>query len=94
MLHLSLQGGNNNTYCHDSPLNWFDWEKAAADTKGFARYFQCLVNFRCGAYSLISHSSVWSSQLLGALKRKSAVASTSLILSSIHAVLMLLLSRL
>ena len=46
-----LQGGNNNTYCHDSPLNWFNWEKAAADTKGFARYFQCLVNFRYGACS-------------------------------------------
>ena len=44
---LPLQGGNNNTYCHDSPLNWFNWEQAAADTKGFARYFLCLVNFRC-----------------------------------------------
>ena len=19
------QEGNNNAYCHDSPLNWFDW---------------------------------------------------------------------
>ncbi|CAK0735857.1 hypothetical protein CVIRNUC_000651 [Coccomyxa viridis] len=40
------KGGNNNTYCHDSPLNWFNWDQAAADTKGFARYFQCLIHFR------------------------------------------------
>lgn len=46
-----LQGGNNNTYCHDSPLNWFNWDQAAADTKGFARYFQCLVHFRCSTPS-------------------------------------------
>lgn len=44
--YLLLQGGNNNTYCHDSPLNWFNWDQAASDTKGFARYFQCLVHFR------------------------------------------------
>lgn len=46
-----VQGGNNNTYCHDSPLNWFDWDQAASDAKGFARYFQCLVNFRWGRLS-------------------------------------------
>ena len=59
MVSVLLQGGNNNTYCHDSPLNWFNWDQAAADTKGFARYFQCLVHFRCGAgLASASHRSV------------------------------------
>ncbi len=22
------QGGNNNAYCQDGPLSWFDWEGA------------------------------------------------------------------
>jgi glycogen operon protein len=25
------QGGNNNAYCHDSELSWFDWEAGAQD---------------------------------------------------------------
>jgi isoamylase len=41
------KGGNNNTYCHDSPLNWFDWAKATAEGDGFVRFFRLLVNFRC-----------------------------------------------
>ncbi|KAK9824321.1 hypothetical protein WJX72_009436 [[Myrmecia] bisecta] len=40
------KGGNNNTYCHDSELNWFNWEQATADKFGFARFFRCLVHFR------------------------------------------------
>ena len=40
------KGGNNNTYCHDSRLNWFDWDAAQAPNNGFARFFQHLVNFR------------------------------------------------
>ncbi len=33
------QGGNNNAYCHDSELNWFDWSqlKRHADVFRFAR---------------------------------------------------------
>ena len=46
-----LQGGNNNTYCHDTPLNWFNWRQAAADETGFARFFRLLVNLRYAAYS-------------------------------------------
>ncbi len=42
------KGGNNNTYCHDSPLNWFNWRQARADTGGFARFFRLLARLRCG----------------------------------------------
>ena len=41
-----MQGGNNNTYCHDSELNWFNWEQASQDETGYARFFRCLVNLR------------------------------------------------
>lgn len=47
--HVALvcaQGGNNNTYCHDSELNWFNWEQAAQDESGYARFFRHLINFR------------------------------------------------
>ncbi|DBB07506.1 TPA: Iron-sulfur assembly protein 1 [Trebouxia sp. C0006] len=40
------KGGNNNTYCHDSELNWFNWEQAGQDETGYARFFRCLVNLR------------------------------------------------
>jgi glycogen operon protein len=31
------QGGNNNAYCHDSELSWFDWEAADHDLLAFTR---------------------------------------------------------
>ena len=31
------QGGNNNGYCHDSPLSWLDWEAADEGMLEFAR---------------------------------------------------------
>ena len=24
---MRTQGGNNNTYCHDNEINWFDWNQ-------------------------------------------------------------------
>ena len=24
---MRSQGGNNNTYCHDNEINWFNWEQ-------------------------------------------------------------------
>ena len=45
---LNAQGGNNNTYCHDSELNWFNWDQANQDETGYARFFRCLVNLRSG----------------------------------------------
>ena len=43
---LWVQGGNNNTYCHDSALNWLDWRQAEAAGNGYARFFRHLVQFR------------------------------------------------
>jgi len=31
------QHGNNNAYCHDSELSWFDWEHADTELLGFTR---------------------------------------------------------
>ena len=44
---MGVQGGNNNTYCHDSPLNYLDWETCEEDASGFARFVRHLVHFRC-----------------------------------------------
>ena len=41
-----MQGGNNNTYCHDSELNWFNWDQATQDETGYARFFRHLINLR------------------------------------------------
>lgn len=38
--------GNNNTYCHDSELNWVDWQQVKADDEGFARFTRLLISFR------------------------------------------------
>lgn len=46
IVSLAVQGGNNNTYCHDSELNWFNWDQAMHDDTGYARFFRCLVNLR------------------------------------------------
>ena len=55
----SVQGGNNNTYCHDSELNWFNWEQAGQDETGYARFFRCLVNLRSALLSHL-HPLAWS----------------------------------
>jgi isoamylase len=41
------KNGNNNTYCHDSALNWVDWEQVNKDEQGFARFVRGLIAFRC-----------------------------------------------
>lgn len=41
------KGGNNNTYCHDSELNWVDWRQVEADPSGFGRFVRQLIHFRC-----------------------------------------------
>lgn len=40
------KAGNNNTYCHDSPLNWVDWQQVTSDEQGFARFIRGLIAFR------------------------------------------------
>ncbi|HVQ36222.1 MAG TPA: glycogen debranching protein GlgX [Pyrinomonadaceae bacterium] len=39
------QGGNNNTYCHDNELNWFDWNLLEVNAELF-RFFKLLIQFR------------------------------------------------
>jgi isoamylase len=51
MLHMGdeyghTKAGNNNTYCHDSPLNWFDWGAAGADAGGTLRFTRALLRLR------------------------------------------------
>eukprot|EP00897_Mesotaenium_endlicherianum_P003623 jgi/Mesen1/3289/ME000191S02431 len=40
------KGGNNNTYCHDTAVNYFRWDKLEKDTSGFNRFYRLLLNFR------------------------------------------------
>ena len=44
--NIVRQGGNNNTYCHDSPLNWFNWDLVGDEANGFARFYRSLIHFR------------------------------------------------
>jgi len=39
------QHGNNNTYCHDNALNWFDWKQVESNAEQL-RFFQHLIAFR------------------------------------------------
>jgi len=51
MIHMGdeyghTKRGNNNTYCHDSDLNWFDWRAAAKDEWGLLRFQRSLLALR------------------------------------------------
>ncbi|GAX79055.1 hypothetical protein CEUSTIGMA_g6495.t1 [Chlamydomonas eustigma] len=51
MLHMGdeyghSKGGNNNTYCHDSTLNWLNWSQALEDATGFQRFTKHMVQLR------------------------------------------------
>ncbi|MBI5647353.1 MAG: glycogen debranching enzyme [Ignavibacteriae bacterium] len=39
------QGGNNNAYCHDTPLSWFDWNEAGENAE-LTRFFSRCIAFR------------------------------------------------
>jgi glycogen operon protein len=39
------QYGNNNTYCHDNELNWFDWTQVETNADVF-RFFKTIIAFR------------------------------------------------
>ena len=57
MLHMGdeyghSKGGNNNTYCHDSGLNYFDWAAAQAEASGLVRFTAALVAFRAATPQL------------------------------------------
>jgi len=38
--------GNNNTYCHDDDLNWFNWNKASKQKSDLLRFVKLLMKFR------------------------------------------------
>ncbi|MDX2086132.1 MAG: glycogen debranching protein GlgX [Candidatus Melainabacteria bacterium] len=40
------QQGNNNTYCQDNALNWFDWNLEAPEKAAFLAYMQRLIRIR------------------------------------------------
>jgi glycogen operon protein len=39
------QGGNNNAYCQDNEMNWFDWD-VAAKNEDLVRFFSRMIGFR------------------------------------------------
>jgi glycogen operon protein len=39
------QGGNNNAYCQDNAISWFDW-KLVEKNAGLVRFVQALIDFR------------------------------------------------
>jgi glycogen operon protein len=44
---MRSQGGNNNTYCHDNEINWFDWEKIASnESQDMIRFWSQLIQKR------------------------------------------------
>lgn len=47
------QQGNNNTYCHDGPLNWFDWTLPERNSELF-RFCRRMIRFRA-LHSVLRH---------------------------------------
>jgi isoamylase len=43
--HRRTQGGNNNAYCQDNEVSWFDWERAE-QYKQVYRFFREMISFR------------------------------------------------
>ena len=44
---MRSQGGNNNTYCHDNEINWFDWNHiSSSDSQKMIRFWSLLINKR------------------------------------------------
>jgi glycogen operon protein len=39
------QQGNNNAYCQDSEISWFDWNRVAEE-QGLFRFFKLMIDFR------------------------------------------------
>ncbi|GJP78821.1 hypothetical protein CLOP_g9089 [Closterium sp. NIES-67] len=51
MVHMGdeyahTKDGNNNTYCHDSQMNYFNWDRAAEDSSGVLRFFRAVAALR------------------------------------------------
>lgn len=39
------KGGNNNTWCQDNPLNWFQWNQLKSN-ESFYRFYKMMISFR------------------------------------------------
>ncbi|CAL0313302.1 unnamed protein product [Lupinus luteus] len=46
------KGGNNNTYCHDNYLNYFQWDKKEESSSDFFRFCHLVIKFRQECESL------------------------------------------
>ncbi|CAH1428666.1 unnamed protein product [Lactuca virosa] len=51
MIHMGdeyghTKGGNNNTYCHDNYMNYFQWDKKEESSSDFFRFCRLVTNFR------------------------------------------------
>ncbi len=53
--HGRTQRGNNNAYCHDSPVSWVNWDPDVQD-RAFLRFVTRLIAFRRAHPQLISGS--------------------------------------
>ena len=44
---MRSQGGNNNTYCHDNEINWFDWNHIASnESQEMIRFWSMIMEKR------------------------------------------------
>jgi glycogen operon protein len=58
------QKGNNNTYCHDNDLNWFDWWLVEENAEQL-RFFQQIVAFRHAHPALRSRDHLRNTDYVG-----------------------------
>lgn len=58
------QYGNNNAYCHDSELNWFDWSLLEKNQDLF-RFCQCMIHFRHAHPILRNPNHFWHQDYVG-----------------------------
>ncbi len=58
------QYGNNNAYCHDNELNWFDWSLIEKNSELF-RFCQLMIQFRHAHPVLRSPNHFWHQDYVG-----------------------------
>lgn len=58
------QQGNNNTYCHDSELNWLDWSMVEANAE-LLRFARACIHFRRAHPALRSHQHFRNTDYMG-----------------------------
>ncbi|KAB8144948.1 glycogen debranching protein GlgX [Chloroflexia bacterium SDU3-3] len=58
------QQGNNNTYCHDSELNWLDWSMVESNAE-LLRFARACIHFRRAHPALRSHQHFRNTDYMG-----------------------------